>query len=301
MKKNRLKYIFVILIQWVISTSCFAQIEIIGFVYDKANNLPIAGANIYEENTTNCVISDYSGKFKITVNDSAAVLISYIGFLDTTIIAAEYQGDKILLEEDKNVIIDYFYANSYFVGYFGDLNKFPYGISIYHMRPYLFYHLVKLSGQFNYKTDFKSNYDLKFTLKKTDLINLNRYKLSALASFQKREYMDLNINDYDIVLNNYIINRFSISSGYALKEDFSENYNLNHGVLIGISKYFTKTLTFISSDITFYTDFAEYGFTVLQRLSNTKKYLSNFRFGIEYQKYKEYNEFNIVARYSFSR
>jgi hypothetical protein len=97
------------------------------------------------------------------------------------------------------------------------------------------------------------------------------------------------------------MHRFSVSLGYAMKEDFSENYQLNNGVLIGLSKYFNKTLTFISSDITVYEDFTEYGFSVLQRLSYYKKHWSNFKLGIEYQKYRDYDEFNIVTRYSFSR
>ena len=301
MKKNRLKYCFVILIQLIIATNCLAQIEIKGLVFDGINMLPLAGANIYEENTTNGTISDYSGKFKIVVSDSATIRISFIGFLDVTINAAEYQGDTILLEEDTNVIIDYFYANTYFVGYFGDWNKYPYGISIYHMRPYLFHQLVKLSGQLNYKTDFKSNYDLKFILKKTDLINLNRYQLSALASFQKRKYKEFDVNDYEVVMNNYIMHKFSVALGYAMKEDFSVDYKRNNGALIGLSKYFYKTLTFVSTDITIFENFYEYDISVLQRVSNYKKFWSNLKFGVEYQNYKDYDEFNIIARYRFSR
>lgn len=301
MNKNRLKYYIAFLTQLILVSNCLAQIELKGYVYDGINMLPLAGANIYEENTSNGIISDYSGKFKLVVNDSSTVRISFIGFEDVTINAADYKGDTIFLEEDKNVIIDYFYANSYFVGYYGDWNKYPYGISLYHMRPYLFHRLVKLSGQLNYKTDFKSNYDFQFILKKTELINLNRYQLSASTSFRKREFEELDINDYEVVLSNYIDHRFSLIVGYAMKEDFSLDYKRNNGAILGLSKFFNKTMTFISSDITIFEDFYEYDITVLQRISHYKKFWSNLKFGVEYQNYKDYDEFNIIARYRFSR
>lgn len=301
MNKNQLKYFIAILVQLAIVSDCLAQIELKGLVYNGKDMLPLAGAVIYEENTTNGTTTDYSGKFEIVVNDSATIRIAYIGFEDVTILSADYRGDTIILEEDKNVIIDYFYANMYHVGYYGDWNKYPKGISLYHMRPYLFYRLVKLSGELNYKTDFKSNYDFQFILKKTDLIDHSRYKISALASFQKREYEELDINDYKVVFNSYLMHRFSVAIGYAMKEDFIVDYKRNSGALIGTSKYFHKTLTFISSDISFFNNYYEYNFTVLQRMSNNKKIWSNLRFGFEYQSYKDYDEFNIIARYHFSR
>ncbi len=61
-------------------TFTFAQTEIKGVIIDSEDNSPILGASIIEINTSNGVISDYSGRFKITVNDTSKIVIAYIGY-----------------------------------------------------------------------------------------------------------------------------------------------------------------------------------------------------------------------------
>jgi hypothetical protein len=90
---------------------------------------------------------------------------------------------------------------------------------------------------------------------------------------------------------------FSLLLGYVIKEDFSFGYKRYDGALVGVSKFFRKTMTYISSDISIYKDFYEYDITVLQYISFNKKFWSHLRFGIKYQNYKDYDEFNIIARY----
>jgi len=298
----KLKYYIAILTQFIIVSNCLAQIEVKGFVYDSIAKEPLAGANIYELHTTNQTFANFYGKFKLVVSDTARVQVSYIGYKGVTFKAREYKGDTIFLTEDKNdelvcpVYIDIYYN---FIGYYGDLNKYPYGISFYHLRRNLFNRLVNLSGQLNYKTDFQSNYDFQFILKKEELINKNKFKLSASASFQKRKFEDLNINDYEIIFSNYINYRFSLLIGYVIKEDFSYNYNRHDGVLVGLSKFFNNKMTYVGSDISIYKDFFEYDITVLQHVSQHKKFWGNLEFGLTYQYYKDYDELNILARYRF--
>ena len=57
----------------------FSQKEITGTVKDEFGET-IAGANVIEKNTKNGVITDLNGVYKITVDEGAILIFSYIGF-----------------------------------------------------------------------------------------------------------------------------------------------------------------------------------------------------------------------------
>ena len=285
----------------MIITNSFAQLELKGIVVEEKTNDPLPGVNIIEENTKNIAFTGFNGKFRITVSDTATIRISSSSYLDKIIKANKYKRDTIRLKRDSTAKLVYFRCpNSYtFFGYFGDLIKYPYGFSLYHKRSRLFGKLVGLSGQINYKTDIKSNYDLKFILKKNNLISKNQFRLSTIASFQKRKYQGLNINDYEFILENNFIGRINLLFGYALKKNFSEPNKLNNGALIGISKHIRKTLTNISSNLKIFKNFNEYNIAILQGISENKSFWRNLKFGVEYRHYQDYNEYNFVVRYGF--
>ena len=60
-------------------TILFAQKEVTGIVTDNVGE-PIIGANIVEKGTSNGVISDGSGSYKIKVQEGATLVYSYIGY-----------------------------------------------------------------------------------------------------------------------------------------------------------------------------------------------------------------------------
>ena len=60
-------------------TILFAQKEVTGIVTDNVGE-PIIGANILEKGTSNGVISDGSGSYKIKVQEGATLVYSYIGY-----------------------------------------------------------------------------------------------------------------------------------------------------------------------------------------------------------------------------
>ncbi|VXC20090.1 TonB-dependent receptor [Flavobacterium sp. 9AF] len=60
----------------------FSQKEITGTVIDELGE-PIIGVNVIEKNTSNGVVTDFNGKYKITVNENALLIFSYIGFKST--------------------------------------------------------------------------------------------------------------------------------------------------------------------------------------------------------------------------
>ena len=91
----KLKYYIAILTQFIIMSNCLAQIKVKGFVYDSIAKAPLTGVNIKEMHTTNSTITNYSGKFKLVVSDTARVQVSYPGYKNVTFKAREYKGDTI--------------------------------------------------------------------------------------------------------------------------------------------------------------------------------------------------------------
>ncbi len=91
------------------------KIEVSGIVMDKSG-MPLPGANIIEEGTTNGTLTDFNGKFSILVTDKNALLqISYISFKTITISIndeSDINNISITLEEnseslDEIVIVGY--------------------------------------------------------------------------------------------------------------------------------------------------------------------------------------------------
>jgi len=62
----------------------FAPVDVTGTIIDDTGS-PLPGVNIIEEGTRNGTITDVDGKYRITVEDNATLLISYIGFMSQNI------------------------------------------------------------------------------------------------------------------------------------------------------------------------------------------------------------------------
>ena len=78
------------------------SLQVEGTVISKSDGEPIIGATILEKGTTNGTITDFDGKFTLSVNQGAEITISYVGFKSQTLKA---QGIlKVLLEEDSEVL-----------------------------------------------------------------------------------------------------------------------------------------------------------------------------------------------------
>lgn len=69
-----------------LSINSWAQkTEVSGVILDE-KNLPLPAANILEKGTTHSVVTDFDGRFKISVsNPNAILVVSFIGFTDQTI------------------------------------------------------------------------------------------------------------------------------------------------------------------------------------------------------------------------
>lgn len=93
-----LKKLFFIL---SVSVFCFSQNTTVkGVILDEENN-PVIGANILEiDNAKNGTISDFDGKFEISINFNAYIEVSYVGFKSQTLKIKDDKDLKIILTSD---------------------------------------------------------------------------------------------------------------------------------------------------------------------------------------------------------
>lgn len=80
--------------------------QITGKIVD-GNQEPIIGANILEVGTSNGTISDVDGEFKLLIGKTATLRISYIGYIEQTVVIAKDQVSvSIIMKEDAQVLED---------------------------------------------------------------------------------------------------------------------------------------------------------------------------------------------------
>ena len=78
------------------------NLQVSGTIVSKSDGQPVIGATILEQGTTNGTITDFDGKFSLTVKQNAEISISYIGF-KTQVVKAQ-SVLNIVLEEDTEVL-----------------------------------------------------------------------------------------------------------------------------------------------------------------------------------------------------
>ena len=108
MKKDTFNYsniyrkVVILLFTILFSGNLFAQkISITGIVTDTKKE-PIIGASIFEKGSQNGTVTDYDGKFQLSVEQGSNLIISYVGY-----ISKEIKADtklNIILEEDNEVL-----------------------------------------------------------------------------------------------------------------------------------------------------------------------------------------------------
>lgn len=84
----------------VVPLSLFAQTKIIKGVVADSSGEPLIGVNIVEKGTKNGTITDFNGKFVLTVSPGAKLKISYVGFKTLNLTVSDKEFYKIVLETD---------------------------------------------------------------------------------------------------------------------------------------------------------------------------------------------------------
>ncbi len=82
----------------------YANIEVSGLVVSKDDGEPVIGASVLEKGTSNGTITDFDGKFTITVGDKATLVVSYVGMTTqelkpTKSMKVALASDAIAMEE----------------------------------------------------------------------------------------------------------------------------------------------------------------------------------------------------------
>lgn len=73
--------IFTLLLSMMATIAIYAQsVTVTGTVLDAANGEPLIGVSILEAGTTNGIVTDLDGNFKITVQAGAKLQLSYVGY-----------------------------------------------------------------------------------------------------------------------------------------------------------------------------------------------------------------------------
>ena len=99
-----MKKIFTLLMLAMLSVGIYADQVVSGVVVD-AKGEPVIGASIQAKGTTQGTISDYDGKFEMTVADDVQTLVvSFVGMATKEVAAGK--NLRISLEENTEVLQD---------------------------------------------------------------------------------------------------------------------------------------------------------------------------------------------------
>src|SRR5690625_2164965 len=95
----------------MLSTATFVQNTLKGSVVDSETNIPLAGANVVENGTSNGTITDFDGNFTLsTASTSGTLTISYIGYSNQTFSFSNISGTEelspIKLQLDSDALSD---------------------------------------------------------------------------------------------------------------------------------------------------------------------------------------------------
>lgn len=99
-----MKHLFTSLASLFVCVCALANINVSGVVISQEDGEPIIGASVLEKGTTNGTITDFDGKFTMTVSDQAVLTFSYVGMKTQEVKAAsnmkvKLQSDAIAVEE----------------------------------------------------------------------------------------------------------------------------------------------------------------------------------------------------------
>lgn len=74
-----MKQLFSLLTLLMVAAYSYAKIDVSGVVVSQEDGEPVIGASVLEKGTSNGTITDFDGKFALSVADNATLVISYVG------------------------------------------------------------------------------------------------------------------------------------------------------------------------------------------------------------------------------
>lgn len=232
------------------STLSFGQITITGSVLNEEDSTRLPGVSITELGTSNSVMTDLNGDYKIFVGDTATFLeFAFVGFVSRKI---PINGQTEINTSLKPYII--YEAFDQQIGLFlqsGLVNN-PYGVRFYYSTPVA--GPLSVGFQFAYMTDFKLNqrFDASLSLSSYRFMLGPGLWLYGSVDFNYRKLIIQNsIDMVSYSIENYArIYDHNIILGLGKIEyspENSDNYS-SYGIIAGYKKEFRKldylTLTY---------------------------------------------------------
>lgn len=77
--------------------------KVSGIVLDEKGE-PVIGANVMVKGTTNGTVTDMDGKFVLSVPQDASLVISYIGYMDRTVLVGNSSEISVRLSENTQAL-----------------------------------------------------------------------------------------------------------------------------------------------------------------------------------------------------
>lgn len=100
-----MKKVLLMLMLTLMCLPMLANINVTGVVLSQEDGEPVIGASVMEKGTTNGTITDFDGKFALTVADKAVLVISYVGMKTEEVkvsspkMTVKLSADAIAMEE----------------------------------------------------------------------------------------------------------------------------------------------------------------------------------------------------------
>lgn len=259
------------------STLSFGQITITGSILSEEDSKGLPGVSIIEFGTSNSVMADLNGDYKIIVSDTATFLeFNFVGFVPRKV---PINGQTVINTSLKPYII--YEAFDQKIGLFlqSGLVNTIYGARFYYSTPVV--GPLSVGFQVAYMTDFKLNQRLDASL------SLSSYRLMLRSTVWLYGSVDLIYrkliiqNSIDIVsysIENYArIYDHNIILGLGKIEYSPEDSNNNsgYGIIAGYKKEFRKldylTLTY---KMGFYKETIEYHFQIDAPIKRVKTFVA---------------------------
>ncbi|MDR2969547.1 MAG: TonB-dependent receptor [Tannerellaceae bacterium] len=79
------------------------RVSVTGTVTDSAGE-PVIGANVIEKGTTNGTVTDFDGKFALSVSESAVLTISYIGYTNMDVTVGSQRTFAVRLQDNTQLL-----------------------------------------------------------------------------------------------------------------------------------------------------------------------------------------------------
>jgi len=268
--------LIIVLIFFIPSTLLYGQITITGSILSEEDSTGLPGVSVIEFGTSNSVMADLNGDYKIIVSDTASFLeFSFVGCMTRKV---PINGQTVINTSLKPYII--YEAFDQKIGFYlqsGIINT-PLGARFYYSTPVV--GPLSVAFQFDYLTDLKLNQNLaahlslsRYRIRISDwyIYNSIDFNYKKLSISNKIDLDSYSIENYARVNNNKIILGLSKLIFYQNNASSSSKY----GLITGYEKEFRKLnyLT-LTSKIGFYKKTIEYHLQIEAPLKRLRTFVA---------------------------